>query len=238
MARKFFPLLWRFNALVIAAAGSLALFLAAYAAYYVARDIFRTAYTAQDIARVEPDAGGKAAGQPAGIDTRLRATNFARITGTSLLWSPLMATQAYDYRFSSKEASSTRNYIFYDTATGESRKLFASDDQIIFNATHLRRTEDAKDAMDAPPLALYLHVVARDANGDGLLSHDTAVVALARPDGSGLVKLDALQGRAIGTRVSDDGTSIVIMLDQNDKIAAAHVDLATFQIIKTDPVAR
>lgn len=234
MSSPFFRNVWRFNALAIAAVSGLALIVGAYAAFQIAREIFRIPYRAQDIARV--DIAGQQGGDTSAGHEVLSTGNFSRISGTPVLWAPLTGTQSYDFRASGKEASSTRNYLFYDTGSGASRKLFPGETQIVVEAQELRRPD--ADTNKRAPEALLVSYIAKDTSGDGILSYgDDITVALTRPDGQGFTILGSVQGRAIGEVVSDDGSSLVLVTDDGKQVSAAHVDLAAFKVTRTDKIA-
>lgn len=238
MSNTFFRRLWRFNALTIAVCGLLGIFVGLYVAYHIARDVFRTSYQARDIARVEP-ADAKTPGDPSkpAVQTGFSTGHFSAIRGTALLHAPVSAKQSYDFRYSSKEASSTRNFVFYDTAAGTSRKLLADEKQLIIAHSELRPDGDTGTTA---PKALLFHIVEADSNKDGILSHDDATtIALARVDGSGLTRLDLKSAGTHGQSVSTDGATLILFTEDDAKaITAQHVDLATFKVTRTDAVAR
>jgi hypothetical protein len=231
MSNRFFRLLWRFNALAIAVCGLLGLFVGSIVAVQLARDVFRMPYQARDIARTNTEAP---AGGANGVQEKLSVSSFSRINGTHVLWAPVTVDQTYDYRYSSKEAASTRNYVLYDTATGTTRSLLDNNRQIVLEARELRRPESD---MKAPLEALFFALVENDSNGDGLLtSTDKISIALCRPDGQGLTKIGKAIGRTIGELVSDDGRTLIVMQDDNGHITATHIDLPSFKVTKTDNV--
>lgn len=238
MSNSFFRTLWRFNALAIAVCGLLGIFVGMFAAYHVARDVFRTSYQAQDIARVEPAETAKP-GDPAtpNVQTGFSTGYFSVIRGTTNLQAPIIAKQSYDFRYSSKDASSTRNFLFYDTATGSSRKLLADEKQLIVAHSELR--PDGETGATAPK-ALLFHIVEADTTKDGILSHADAITfALARTDGSGLTRLDLKGAGSHGQSVSADGATLILFVEEAAGVLKAHhVDLSTFKITRTDAIAR
>ena len=161
MSSPFFRNVWRFNALAIAAVSGLALIVGGYAAFQIARDVFHIPYQARDIARV--DIAGQPGGDPSAGQEVLTTGSFTRIGGTPVLWAPVTGTQSYDYRASGKEASSIRNYLFYDTASGASRKLFNASAQVVVEALELRRPD--ADSSKRAPDALLISYIANDSNG-------------------------------------------------------------------------
>ncbi len=236
MSKRIFRLIWRFNALAIAIVSMMGLVIGSYGAYQVARDVLRP-YRAGDTARVAPSGtDGKTAGEPSGVDTELELSPFARIRGTSILASQLTATQSYDFRYSSKQAGSRRNVVFYDTSSGQSRKLLADNNRLIIDAQELRGDTDSNDAA---PRALFYRLIEADSTGDGVLnSDDRATAALARADGQGLTRLDTAGGDYLGNVVIGDGATLILMIGNATAAKAVHVDLATFKVVRSDDVVR
>lgn len=236
MSNSFFRLIWRFNALAIAAVSALGILIGLYSVYHIARDVFRTPYETHDAARIEMPSDTAKPGAPASAK-RIDVQAFSRIPGTPLVYGAVHATQAYDFRYSSKEATSTRNYLIYDTASGASRTLLP-DDQSVISAFQFLTPDNA--APDTAPLALAALFIDKDANGDGMLNHnDGAALALARPDGTGLTRIADGVDEHLGWFVPGgmDGRGAVALIRQGNKVQALHVDFSTFKVMRTDTVA-
>jgi hypothetical protein len=233
MPKGFFRAVWRFNALAIAAVSCLALFVGAYAAFQIARDVFHRPYQAHDIARVETKDG---AAVPPRVRTDLSVASFSPIRGTETLWAHLTAKQAYDFRYSSKEASSTRNVIFYDVKSGRSRKLLSNDNAVIVDTRELRE-DDPKGTK--PPKALLFSFIEKDTNGDGILNHqDGVTLALAQANGEGLTRIEEASGQLKGETLVAAANEIVVMNERDGALKALHIDLATFKVTKSEAVVR
>lgn len=226
MKKGLFRLVWRFNAIAIAAVSAIALFFGSYAAFQLARDLLRP-YRAQGVVRVG-DTGGSRKPAPA---STLHTSHFLHIRGTPILWSSINAQQTYEFRYSSKEASSTRNVLFYDMTSGESRRLLPDHEHLVTDRRELRSAEDNQGEA---PKALLFALVEDDTNQDGVLSsQDTATVALSRTDGSDLVRVAGARGFLHGATITPDGSQVVLMVENAGAIQAIHVDLATFGVGRT-----
>lgn len=231
MSSRFFRNLWRLNAITIAICGLLGVAIALFAAVKIASDVFRWTYRAQDIARVKLADPAKPA-----IQTEFAAGQFRPVRGTTIAMAPLIAKQTYDYSYSSKDATSERNYVFYDTVSGISLKLLPQDTQIVLSHTELRA--DGEDGAAAPKAMLF-QLVETDSNADGILSHaDKATLALSRNDGSELTRLDLAPTSMHGTIVTADGATLVIFIADDNGLSAQHVDLKTFKIVRADTLPR
>lgn len=237
MPKGFFRAIWRFNALTIAAVSALGLFIGSYAAFQIARDVFYRPYQAHDIARVEPQDGTTGPGTPAPkIRTDLSVNRFSHIRGTDTVWAQLSATQSYDYKYSSKEASSTRNVIFYDLKTGQSRKLLPDDDRIVIETNELR--DDDPQALK-PPKALLFSLIEKDTNADGVLNtEDGVTIVLTRPNGEGLTRIEEARGSFKGEMLVSGSDNLVLMFEKDGQIKALHISLSSFKVTNTEPVAR
>ena len=233
MSKSFFSYVWRFNALAIAAVSCLALFIGAYAAFQIARDVFYRPYQAHDIARVDPKDG---TGATPKLRTDLSVLHFSRIQGTDALWSNVVATQSYNYSLASKDASSTRNIIFYDMKSGQSRKLLPNDDAVIV-ATRELREDDPQGTK--PPKALLFSFIEKDTNGDGLINNqDGVTLALAHANGEGLTRIEEANGQLKGETLVAATNEIVVMTERDGVLKALHIDLATFKVTKSEAVVR
>lgn len=223
MSPSFFRTLWKFNAVSIAVLSLIGILIGLSAVFYIAKDIIRTKYRLHDTARITRTS-------PAGelIRTELDVQRFRKIAGTNTLYAPIEAEQKYDYSYSSKGVSSTRNWIFFDLTTGKSAKLLPDDERIILETRELR-TEDTSD--NTPPDALLFVIVEKDTNGDNVLNaRDDRLFALTLPDGSNFTRLDGITGKPLGEHVNRAAKALTIITESEPKITAHTVDLATFKV--------
>lgn len=239
MRRSFFGLVWRFNALAIAAVSMISLVLGSYALAGLGLSLWRTKYDVQDMARVDPAPNDGTQPTQSRIDTTVAPQGFTEMAGTSLLVSPVTAKQTYDLSYASKTASSTRNLLFYDRATSESRKLLPDNTKLILGHTELRPDSATNGAArDKPPLALFLSIIDADTTGDGILNgDDKTTVMLSRFDGQQLTRFDDVKGTLNGSALTADAKEIVLMMLDGSATTAVHIDLADFKIKKQIAVA-
>lgn len=240
MSKSFFSYVWRFNAIAIAAVCCLALFVGAYAAFEIARNLYQSKYQAHGVARVDAPAaedGAKPTGAAAPIETKMSISQFSAVEGTSTIWATLTAMQNYDFNYSSKEASSTRNIVFYDTATGKSSKLFPTDNQLLVDIQEVRPLGPSGTQ---PPKAFSLRVIDKDTNNDGVLSEqDSTTFALIRPTGDELTKFETIPaGKHLGVSLDSSGNTLVVLQGDAKGIEARHIDLASFKSVKTGTLLR
>ena len=229
---RLFRWLWRFNAVLIAGVGLIALATATVGAVALAVEFMRTPYTAQIVPAAETaeeDAGGASA-------TLLieDMVDLQPLGSTGLLYSRIMREHELENRMprsysSSKVSYSDIDWLIYDPGAGESRHLVGVRPSLLNDATMLQwRAPDAAKAQD---LALLARYVVADSNEDGLLTaSDDEVVALAAPDGTGLAPLD-LKGELRSWEVIS-ATEAVLLVKREKRSAIVHVDLTTRRITR------
>jgi hypothetical protein len=222
---RFFRYLWNFNAVVVAFAGLLAIAVLAFAAFEFYEDFLRPRGT-NAVAQAGP---GRATGD------ELTFGGVSTAKGWHSLRIPLRSSQSSSGISSGKTAPSTRNFLFHDLNTGESRWLFPNQDQVI--AHHRPLTVAKGGESEDFVLALYYEVVKADTDDDGRLgSGDRIVIALTLPDGQGYKEVVQDVDRVIGTQaISDD---VLIVIFQSAEAAyAARLSLPGFELLSTTELA-
>jgi len=225
---KIFRAIWRFNAVAIALGVVLVAILALIALTDMAtralwREATNVAKPAADTDTTIPD------------DVKLSLGRLSWIQKGSVLWAPVHSAQTFRYGVSSKTASSTRNYIFFDVQTGASRPLLP-DNRSIITDTEVVKLERRGEPSKA--VALAIAIVSRDTNGDGRLSaNDTADVALVKSDGSNLTRLP-VQGRLRSARLVDQDRVLLVIETTNADVEGVMADVETFKVKRRFPVWR
>lgn len=218
---RFFALVWRFNALLIAAVGVAGLLGMATLGAALAYEALGPLATQQVMAVEEArDATPEDATPP-----KEQIGALSPIGATGLLSSPVWidAEIAYASVRGPKSSRNVIDWLIYDPATGGSRHLIGARPTLLVDADLLRWR-----AAEGAPLedrALFLRYVQADSTGDGLLTgRDQEIFALARPDGRGLTPLD-LTGRFVGLQqISRD--EAVLAIEDEAGFHAVHLDLA------------
>lgn len=172
-SRRFFATIWRINAIVLLVVGVLACVVLVSTAFLFYKDATRTRH-ADDVARVA--VGG-------GVPSKATLGNFDSLPKTSVLRAPLRVTQSYSIGSGSKEASSVRNYLFYEPSTRTTRWLKPSMDSLIVQTWSVPEDESRESRLNW--VANVYAVVASDTSGDGVLTEsDQIQIASSNPDGS------------------------------------------------------
>ena len=172
-ARRFFATVWRINAIIVLVVGVLAGAVLTAAAYLLYRDATRTRHV-DNVVSVA-----------LGEDVSSKATlgRFESLPKTAVLRAPLHVMQSYSIASGSKEASSIRNYLFYDPSTRTTRWLKPSMDSLIVQTWALPEEEGQESRLNW--VASVYAIVTSDTSGDGTLSDsDRIKIASSDPDGS------------------------------------------------------
>jgi hypothetical protein len=172
-SRRFFAVVWRINAIVLLVVGILGAVALSAAVFFVVKDATRTRY-ADDVARVA-----------VGDDVQSQATlgHFEALPRSAVLRAPLRVTQSYSIGSGSKEASSVRNYLFYDPASRQTRWLKSSMDSLIVQTWRVPEG-DSYDKPDFWVASVYA-IATSDTNRDGVLNEsDQVQIASSLPDGT------------------------------------------------------
>ncbi|MBA4502417.1 hypothetical protein [Marinobacterium marinum] len=169
---RFFKLVWRFNGLVIMIAGLLAVMTLLFVAYQVFNELTKER-AVHNIVNVD---------EGADAEDILRLGYFEQPNSDKVLMIPVQVDQSYDQDYFSKSATSTRNYLFVNTESGEKKWLFKHANYLIASARKVRLSDDAADES---AVAIVYQVVKEDSDQDGRLSaSDLSVIAITAPDGS------------------------------------------------------
>jgi hypothetical protein len=168
-----FSSIWRINAIVILLAGILAIGALAVAIWFNVRDATRTRH-ADNIANVVGEDITK---------SKAEIGNFTRIEGIEVLRAGLYVNQEYAFSTGSKEASSIRNYLFFDPAQKSTYWLKSNSEGLILS-THSLPEHDYGDKEKSTIAFIYV-LVEKDSNNDGKLTvNDLKDIAISDATGT------------------------------------------------------
>jgi hypothetical protein len=136
----------------------------------------------------------------------------------------------------------TRNWIFLDTRTLRSRRLFDTNRKLIvdFKQLTFSKQELSEPVATSKPTAatkwLYLEVVDQDTNRDGRLSRgDDVTIAFTDASGSDYYPAIPSVRRVLGTTMTSDD-EIVVAYTTEGKSHAARIDLVGKTVTATEPL--
>jgi len=169
--RRFFAIIWRVNAVVLLAFGLLGVGVLGTAALLFYKDSTRTRH-AEDVARL--NIGGD-------ITSEASLGRFEALPRTTVLRAPLRVVQSFALGSGSKDASSIRNYLFYEPDTRATRWLKPSMDSLIIQTWAVPENESNEDP--SRWVASIYAIVSSDTSGDGALTDsDQIQITSSKPD--------------------------------------------------------
>lgn len=210
--RRFFAFIWRVNAILILGVSLLAAVVLCILAYMFFKDATRTRH----VDNMANAALGEVEKQIAELGS------FEEVPGAGVLRAPLSVRQTYGLGSGSKEAGSTRNYLYFDPSSRSARWLKPSMDGLILRAQALPESEHGQKKPDTS--AVVYVAVDQDSNGDHRLSEaDMKRIAVSDPKGSNyrivVQKADRLnEVRLLGT------DRLLIVYSLGSKLAAVELN--------------
>lgn len=194
---QFFERVWRFNAIMIALAGVLAIGLMVFGAYQVYGELTRDR-TVHQIVNVEA---------PKAEQWHLE--HASHIAGSDYLVMPLVSDQKRDESYYSKSAKAARNYLFVD-ATSEAQHWLLPHNRSLFVSRETLSHDDYINPPE-PVIAQLYQVVNADSNKDKrLTASDIKTLALSRPDGTGYVEVIPAMNELLGKKLTNGNQLFVL----------------------------
>ncbi len=218
--RSIFRNIWRANAVIIFAAGLIALLVLVIGAFGILRKIYR-----------DPD-GATVASADDGPEVRERLSlGFAmQIDGHDLQLIPLESDQSGVYF--SRSGGVTRNYGFV-SPSAPTRWLYDHNRFLIFDVDELSDGESDAESDGGPTALISFTVVQKDSDGDGRLTdRDLFSLLLTKPDGTGGVVV--LEG--VKRVLSQDivGAEVFVVHEDASGYAASVFALSDFSAIRRE----
>lgn len=202
---KFFKYVWRFNALIIAGAAAIFVFLLGGS---IVIDLFQNKTRERGVANVVNLGGsGKA-------DEKFVLGYPARIVGTHYVKIPLYRDQSHDRSdYASSSQKTEVNYIFLNASTNESKWLLENTNQLFISDTAL--TEKSLPAETSKAVAIVYTMVDNDSDGDGrLTTKDLITLSTSNIDGTDHRKLIQGIDRLYSvTQTADD--KVLVLYEKN-----------------------
>ena len=218
---KFFKNIWRFNALIIACAGLLAMAVLLFAGYMFYDDMKRSRHQNR-IVNVDPETN---------IEEVFRLGRVQRITGTQSVIIPLNAKQKYSMSYSSgKSASSVRNILFSNMHTEASKWLLPNNQFLIANHRLLNKENSYGDNYNV--VTILYDVVKSDTNNDSrLTTNDKLTIAMSDPEGNNYTEVLDTIDEVLGYEILDK-EALAIVFNRGDQGYIAYINFVDFKIVK------
>lgn len=215
---KFFQKVWRFNAIIIALAGLLAVIVLSFALIMIAKDFYdrktRDVQTHDVINTSKTDE----------IKEILELGYPEKIAHTDYLRFPLVSQQDYNLSFKDKTATSTRNLLFFNTKDNSSYWLLSSNDYLLTSQSLY-----IKQGNDRVINGFLYQIIKADTNNDERLTpSDKATLAVSKPDGSVYNEIIKEVDHVIN--VEKDGAFAYIIYNKSDKRYVATLDMQNLSL--------
>lgn len=213
--------MWRVNALVIFVVGIAGALVLAFAAFMFLKETMRTRQVdnVMSLESAQVDKSNATLG------------NFSAVDGAALLRAPLHLNQEYEHGYTSKDASSIQNYLYFDPATHDFHWLLPGNRRLILDSTELpggnfpRRDDVAVDA-------IVYQLVDADTNGDGKFTGgDLKTIAVADPGGRRFARVLSKVERLNGAHLIGK-TTLVLLYTSDGALRAAEFDLSSDKIVR------
>lgn len=221
--QRFFRLLWRFNALVVAGAGLTV----------IVGSVLLVVLIYLEERRAEPVVK---ADTPPPVSQKMVFGDFGPVTGTSTVVIPLeQEASTRSFASSGHSSSVTRNLLFIDLASGDQRWLIEGGNVLI---PHYRLIErDGDRGEEAEVVGLLVEVVKSDTDGDGQLdTDDRLTLAFAKPDGTGYTEAITDIDRLLGSRQM--GGDFIVGFERTGRYHIATVRLSDFHVAATHAIKK
>lgn len=238
-SHPFFRLVWRLNALAFL---GVALVVGSFASYSIASEFLRSrSHRVVDRGLETPlPAPAERGGTPDVPKPVLRVGQFTRADG-AVFQAPLFEVTGRGgnkYISSVKEGGGTtvRNTLFFDSESGDVRRLFSDDKGRILDEDLVTRS--ASHWPKSRSLARVYIYVPTDTNGDGRLdTGDRQRIVVTRPDGSQPIVL-AEDVERFGVGSAQDGREMTLsyFLRKGEELHYGEFDLTAFKPGRTAPV--
>jgi hypothetical protein len=219
---KLFKSLWRFNAIVIAAAGVFAL-ISVLVTIGVLVYEFTGNRNQNKVVNIDPETETKES---------FRLGRIQHIEGAGSVLVPLYSNQTFSqiYSSGSKSSRSIRNILFSNmreetnTWLLPSSKFLITQHILVGNRYRAERREDV--------VSVFYHVVKSDTNGDKkLTSRDKLTLALSTPEGERYTEVIEEVDNVLGYDLLDK-EAIAVMFNRGGQGYIAYINLSDFSVKK------
>lgn len=214
--RRLFAQIWRINAIIILLVGLIAGAVLSAAGYALFKDVTRTRHV--------NNVGSAALGDVR--ESTAELGSFEAIRGSSVVRAALVVRQTYVLGSGSKEAGSTRNYLYFDPSTRSAHWLRPAMNGLILSSDALPDNEYGE-----PVANTVVHVnltVEKDTDGDDRLSEsDAQQIAISSPDGRAYRVLVA-QADRLNEATLLSPTRLLILYSLGTRLAAVEVNPTDF----------
>ncbi|MFC4309100.1 hypothetical protein ACFPN2_08420 [Steroidobacter flavus] len=218
--KRFFAWVWRINSLIVFAAGLAAIVVLIFASVSIFKEVTRTRHVRGVVNVAEDQVEGSVASLGA----------FIEVEGTEVLRASLDVHQEYAQSYGSKEASSIRNYLYFDPTSQESYWLIPDYRGLIVGENEYPPPQNGE--ANASPQVVVYELVDSDSNQDKrLTAEDTKTIAVASPTGKNFARVLSNVEEYKGGRIVN-GTHLVILYTSGAALRAAEIELPSNKLTR------
>lgn len=216
---KLFKNIWRFNSLIIAATGVLAIVLLLFMSYQIYKDSTRSRI---DIVNIDPEKE---------ISESFRLGALEHVNGSEAVIVPLLSDQSFSLNYSgSKSTASTRNILFSNMRTEDNDWLLNTNEYLISEYKLINETNSWDHDKDIIFIVYYL--VKEDSNADKrLTSSDKLTLALSTPEGKQFTEALSNIDDVLGYDVINKEL-MAVMFNRDNQGYTAYINLSDFTVAK------
>lgn len=219
---KLFKSLWRFNSIVIAAAGVFALIAVLITIGVLVYEFSGTRHR-NEVVNIDPEMEKKES---------FRLGSVQQVEGSDSVIVPLYTKQTFSQMYSSgsKSSNAMRNILFSNMRAETNAWLLPSNKFLITQHILMGNRYRADRREDV--VSIFYHIVKRDTNGDkNLTSHDKLTLALSTPEGERYTEVIDNVDDVLGYDLLDKD-AIAVMFNRDEQGYIAYIDLSDFSVKK------
>ncbi|MBE9004559.1 hypothetical protein IQ259_05805 [Fortiea sp. LEGE XX443] len=215
MSRFRFPT-WLTSArlLIILASGLITLIISGYTAYRIYQGLFRERLVS-NIVNTETTPN---------VQVKTNLGVFEPLKGTNYLMAAVSFQQNYRQSYYEKEASSIRNFLFFNTSDKSARKLVLNNNFLFLRHEKLGQSNPLEDVVKNVQ-GVWYEVVTADSDGDKrLTTDDKKTVALSHVSGENYTEIIRQVDRIWSTHQPNDSTLLVFYTsDAKNFVTEIHI---------------
>lgn len=218
---KFFRNIWRFNAMIIAIAGVLAVAVLLFTGYLMFNEQTRSKHK-NEIVNIDPETG---------IEETFRLGNIDHVKGAQSVIVPLYSEQSFNLRYSGdKSTLSTRNLLFSNMHTEESNWLLPTNNYLIPRYSLINESNSYNSNEDI--VTILYRIVKFDTNYDSRLTEkDELTISLSKPDGSSFTEVLKNIDDVLGYELLNQ-EALSIIFNRKGQGYTAYINLQDFKVTK------
>jgi hypothetical protein len=218
---KVFKNIWRFNSLIIAAVGILAIGVLLFVGYQIYKDTTKKRNRI-DIVNIDPEKE---------INESFRLGRLQHVKGSEAVIVPLLSDQSFSLKYSgSKSTASTRNILFSNMRTENNHWLLPTNDYLISDYKLINESNSWNHDKDV--ITIFYYLIKEDTNEDKrLTSNDNLTLALSTPAGKGFTEVLVNIDEILGYDVIDE-KSVAVIFNRDNQGYTAYINLTDFSLTK------